>query len=129
MTELADTLVRRCGLPFRTAHDIVGAMVGRSVAEGLDPADWTLARIGETAASHGADVSALSEDDLRLSLDPTLNVAVRAVTGGPAPREVSRLLAARREELARSAATLDELRGQTSAASRELAAEVAACLA
>jgi argininosuccinate lyase len=129
VTELADTLVRRCDLPFRTAHDIVGALVGRSVAEGLDPADWTLAQIGEIAASYEADVSALSEDDLRSSLNPALNVAVRAVVGGPAPREVSRLLAARRADLARSAATLDELRGQSSGAGRTLAAEVAARLA
>jgi argininosuccinate lyase len=125
-TELADTLVRRCGLPFRTAHDVVGAMVGRSVSEDLAPTDWTLGQIREIAALHGADVAALTEDDLRSSLDPTLNVAVRAVTGGPSPRAVGHLLAARREALAQSIAILDALRAQTSKAGRALAAEVAA---
>lgn len=127
-TELADTLVRRCGLPFRTAHDIVGGMVSRSVREGLAPGDWTLAQIREIAEPHGADVSALTEADLRSSLDPRLNVDVRAVTGGPAPREVSRLLAARRESLAASVATLDGLRAQTSDAGAALASEVTALL-
>ena len=52
VTELADTLVRRCGLPFRTAHDIVGAMVGRAVSDDLAPADWTLGHLREMAAVH-----------------------------------------------------------------------------
>jgi argininosuccinate lyase len=125
-TELADTLVRTCDLPFRTAHDIVGSMVSRAVAEGTPQTDWTLDQLRETAAAHDADVSALTANDLRSSLDPTLNVEVRAVTGGPAPREVARMLAARREELARSATTLEDLRARSATAGARLASEVAA---
>src|SRR5205823_1595573 len=94
-TELADTLVRRCGLPFRQAHDIVGTMVSVAMRDGLAPADWTIGQLREIARAHSADVSALTSDELRQALDPTHNVSQRSVTGGPAPREVRRMLEAR----------------------------------
>ena len=125
-TELADTLVRRCGLPFRVAHDVVGALVGRAVREGLAPAEWTVEDVRRAAAGLEADVSALTADDLKTALDPERNVAVRAVTGGPAPREVRRMLDGRRQDLERSRATLAELREQVARAERQLAERVAA---
>jgi argininosuccinate lyase len=124
-TELADTLVRRCGLPFRTAHDIVGAMVGRTVSSGAAASAWTLDQLYEVAAGVGADVSALSADDLHSALDARRNVAVRDVVGGPAPSEVRRMLRTRRQSLTDSQRVLEGLRAQLDQADRALSARVA----
>jgi argininosuccinate lyase len=123
-TELADALVRRCGLAFRQAHDIVGTMVSVAVRDGLAPADWTVEQLRDIARDHGVDVSALTSDDLRQSLDPTHNVSQRHVTGGPAPREVRRMLEARRAGLQDAQAALSQLRARMEQAERALAARV-----
>jgi len=39
VTELADTLVRECGLPFRQAHNVVSALVNYATEEKLAPKD------------------------------------------------------------------------------------------
>ncbi len=124
-TELADTIVRRCGLPFRIAHEIVGSVVARAIRDHRSVRDWTLDDIRETAVEHGADVSALTADELRTALEATRNVAVRAVPGGPAPAEVRRMLAARRAAFASEQARLASRREQMDHAGRRLAARVA----
>ena len=37
VTELADTLVRECNLPFRQAHGIVSALVSYAMGRGMSP--------------------------------------------------------------------------------------------
>lgn len=123
-TELADTLVRRCGLPFRTAHDIVGALVARSIQEDRSVREWTLDDVRLVAAAHGADISELTPDDLREALEASRNVAARAVEGGPAPDEVRRMLAARRDALARDQTHLATLCERTARAEQQLMARV-----
>jgi len=89
-TDLAEELVRG-GMPFRTAHEVVGKLVRR-------------------AEERRVSVRALSADDLAAidakltpkvleALDPARAVAARTVTGGPAPESVRRELAALDAEL------------------------------
>jgi len=89
-TDLAEELVRG-GLPFRTAHEIVGKLVRRAEERGvslraLDAADLAAIDAKLTPAVMGA-------------LDPARAVAARAVTGGPAPEAVRRELAVLEAEL------------------------------
>lgn len=87
-TDLAEQLVRG-GMPFRTAHELVGRLVKRAEARGVS-------------------LRALSADDLKAvdpaltpslldALDPARAVAARTIVGGPAPasvrREIERLTA------------------------------------
>ena len=53
-TDVADYLVSR-GMPFRTSHEVVGAMVRRLLAEGRDFSDLTLAEWKEASAMFGDD--------------------------------------------------------------------------
>jgi len=108
-TDIADELARR-GLPFREAHEIVGQLVARCIAEGrtlesLSPEEW-------------ASVA----DEFR-NTPPVVtleaSVAARDVTGGTAPVQVQaayersrREIAGRRETVAgwhASLPALDEL--------------------
>ena len=80
-TEIADSLVRITGMPFRTAHSIVG----RIAASGRRPGMAELDEIALEMAGYRASERGFSEADLERALDPTSNVALRANTGGPAP--------------------------------------------
>jgi argininosuccinate lyase len=53
-TDVADYLVAR-GMPFRRAHEVVGAMVRRLLAEGRDFSDLTMAEWREASDMFGED--------------------------------------------------------------------------
>jgi argininosuccinate lyase len=53
-TDVADYLVAR-GLPFRRAHEVVGAMVRRLIAEGRDFSDLSMAEWREASDMFGED--------------------------------------------------------------------------
>ena len=56
-TDVADYLVSR-GIPFRSAHEVVGAMVRRLLGEGRDFGDLTLAEWREASDMFGDDAPA-----------------------------------------------------------------------
>jgi len=122
VTELADTLTRDHGLPFRTSHAITSRVVAdlRSGRTGMADA---LARAA-TAVIGGT----LPYDDAALAriLDPRHFVAVRATRGGPAPAETARAIGAAREALAADHAWVEARTGALGAAAAELARQAAA---
>lgn len=93
LTELADTLVRDRGLPFRAAHAIAARLVAGSAGESLAE---LLARIsGELT---GTPIR-YSDDELAAILSPRHFVSVRRTWGGPAPEETRRAAEASRKQL------------------------------
>ncbi|MBR1368062.1 argininosuccinate lyase [Methanocalculus chunghsingensis] len=96
-TELADTLVRDFGLPFRTAHNIVG----RAVRSG----EITLATLEEAGREMGG-ISlierGLSGERISQALDPDMVVAAKEIPGGPAPGVIKEAILRRREALIES---------------------------
>jgi argininosuccinate lyase len=87
LTELADTLVRDRGLPFRTAH----AISARLAAARQQGPDRPLALLLADASREllGAPI-AYSETELATILSPRHFVNVRRTLGGPAPEETAR---------------------------------------
>jgi argininosuccinate lyase len=81
-TDLADWLVRRLRLPFRTAHHVTGRLVARAEARGVDLAGLSLAEMQAEEAGITAEVFAV--------LDVASSVASRASFGGTAPANVAR---------------------------------------
>ena len=79
VTEVADTLVRTCGISFHQAHTIVAA--GVKAARSDDP----LALARDLHARSEAAGVAISLDEIQTALDPENFIAVRSVVGGPAP--------------------------------------------
>ena len=93
VTELADEIVRRDGLPFSKAHSIVAVCVkDASAAAGVISHDM-LQRAAKDVV--GVPLS-LSDDDLRQSLSAHHFVASREIYGGPAPGETRAALAEQR---------------------------------
>ena len=103
-TAVADALVRR-GVPFRSAHHVVGSLVAQAEEAGLGLGEVTDGMIGLALGASGDRASA------DLAADPGIGDALRAaasvdgalascdVIGGTAPDRVRAALAAARERL------------------------------
>jgi argininosuccinate lyase len=92
-TDLADLLVRRCGLSFRESHHVVGAVVRAAMDRGLGADEVGLDLLDEAALSQLGRSLDLDEDALRRSLDARASVRSRLVPGGPAPDRVEERVA------------------------------------
>jgi argininosuccinate lyase len=117
-TELADTLVRIYGLPFRTAHTIVG----RAVQKG----DLSLL-ILEEAAQEAGGVSLVAQGLTQKNIDDALDVnnslGLRRATGGPSPFAVRIALEERKKHLDQDSAIIDQHLLKLSAAKEDLIAK------
>jgi argininosuccinate lyase len=89
-TDLAEELVRG-GMPFRTAHEVVGRLVRRAEERGVS--------LRALDATDLAAIDAKLTPKVLEALDPARAVGARTVTGGPAPEGVRRELAALEAEL------------------------------
>ena len=89
-TDIADYLAKK-GVPFRDAHEAVGALVARCEREGRTFADLTLDEYRAAHPAFDADV---------LQIDLAASLAARDVPGGTAPNAVARARDAARTRLA-----------------------------
>ncbi|MFF2483063.1 argininosuccinate lyase [Paenibacillus sp. NPDC058071] len=127
VTELADTLVRREGLPFRTAHAVVSRLVETALAAGgRSPSELSLERLREAAAANGIDRLRITETELRQALDPDHFVQVRDLPGGPARTELERALRVQSERHAEQRRSVEQRRRAVSEAWRRLEVLIAA---
>ncbi len=93
-TELADTIVRKTKMPFRTAHAIVGELARQGTVDLKTLNAISKERTGKTLSSLG-----LTRKDVTSALDPYISVKHRNARGGPSPDEVSRMINSRRVEI------------------------------
>ena len=118
LTELADTLVRDHGVPFRTAHAIAARLIdaqkrepGRGLAALLEDASRDLL---------GAPLK-YSDPELAEILSAHHFVSVRRTPGGPAPEEAARALAVSRAQLGADEAWWKDATDSLARAERRLA--------
>ena len=90
-TDLADYLVKK-GEAFRTAHDIVARLVRYAVEKGKSFAQLSLTEYQEFSPRFGEDVYSITVES---------SLAVRNITGGTAPKQVARALAAAKKVIGR----------------------------
>jgi argininosuccinate lyase len=123
LTELADTLVREQGLPFKTAHSIAGLLLK---ARNEDPG----APLGEAVAKASLALTgqAIEYSNERLDeiMSPRYFVAVRRTLGGPAPEETARAAAEQRRLLEQDRAAWQARRDRVVDAEQQLQARVKA---
>jgi len=98
-TELANMLVRKYNVPFRSAHRIVGSLVKLLIESKLTFLDATSGLLQKVAQEAVGIKLAVNEKDLVESLDPLKIVETYKVRGGPASTEVKRALAARKKNM------------------------------
>ena len=96
LTELADTLVRDEGLPFRTAHGVAALLLKARTEDPRASLSEALRTATTTLIGHPLPYS---EAVLQKIMSPQYFVEVRRTLGGPAPEETTRALAASREKL------------------------------
>jgi argininosuccinate lyase len=119
-TELANVLVRKYNLPFRTAHKIVGSLVknlldAKKTFADADPK--MLQRIAQETADLKLTVKL---EDLKSLVDPLKLVESHSVIGGPAPAEVKRALAAREKMLYATKSNISKMDKQLEEAETKL---------
>src|SRR5258708_11865669 len=118
LTELADTLVRDHGLPFRTAHGIAARLMHEREKDPSVSLSWTLAKASTELL--GAPLK-YEEAALAEILSARHFVDVRRTFGGPAPEETARAAAVSRQQLESDEAWWSRAAGALSAAERRLA--------
>jgi len=96
LTELADTLVREHGLPFRTAHSIAALLLKARAEDPNVSLSTALARASKALLGQSIEYS---EAHMQQVLSPQYFVDVRKTLGGPAPEETRRALAESRRVL------------------------------
>ncbi len=94
--------------------------MGRIAASGKRPGLAELDEIALELAGFRASERGFCEADLTRALDPRINVALRANTGGPAPAETERMVRERLERIAAGEERLAERRALTEMALWEL---------
>ncbi len=122
-TELADVIVRETGLSFRMAHNIVGTVVRRMLAAGKIATDIGAGDLERACRELFGKPLGIAPAAVAEALDPRLNVRVRTVGGGPAPRNVRRMLAQRRRRLDKDRARVASFRARLTRATGRLLRE------
>lgn len=99
VTELADLLVRERGISFRQAHQIIGRVVNELLDKSMGVRGLSSNMIDKAAQEVLGNNMNLPEEEVKKALDPSYNVAVREVEGGPSPGAVEILISHQEEEL------------------------------
>ena len=87
-TNLADNLVRYAGIPFRSAHHVVGRLVRNAVAQGVGPSEVTATMVDAAAKEAIGRSVGLSEELVRESLDARAFIEALVTEGSANPASV-----------------------------------------
>jgi len=136
-TELADTIVRETGIPFRTAHKIVSSLssvLADENRESINDKDAEkvfvaeiLQRIDDFAlgiTEKKLSEKGLTEKKVKEALNIASNIQKRSVKGGPAKKEVKRMLIKRKADLEKDEKSRQEKEEQVKKSLEELEREV-----
>ena len=123
LTELADTLVRDHGLPFRSAHGIAALLLK---ARTEDPAVSLAPALAKASQAILGRAIEYTEADLQRVMSPRHFVEMRTTWGGPAPSETTRAIGVSRGLLATDRGAWQARRDRLTAAEAALKARVRA---
>ncbi len=98
-TELANVLVSKYDVPFRTAHKVVGVLVKSLTETKLTFTDATPELLQKAAKDAASIKLTVKAQDLKALADPLALVKACMVKGGPAPAEVKKALAAGKKKV------------------------------
>lgn len=99
-SELANQMARDYDMGYRTAHDIVNEFVLASREQKIPATKARIELLDEAAQKVLERKLGMSETRLRELLDPAYFIKVTNSQGGVAPKEVTRMIADRRQKLA-----------------------------
>ena len=99
-------------MPFRTAHQIVGALAASGETPSMEDLDSAAEKITGIRASDMGFSTGMLDD----ALDPKKNVALRDRPGGPAPTETARMLEVRARRVKANERLVAEMRDRVEGA-------------
>jgi argininosuccinate lyase len=117
LTELADTLARDEGVPFRTSHTIATRLIAETARRPTEPRSGLLREVSQSVLGRPIE---FDEAKLAQVLSARHFVEVRKTPGGPAPSEIAKALTASRELLACDRKWLTETRNKLQRADERL---------
>ena len=109
-TELANMLVRKYNVPFRTAHKIAGALVKSLIESKQTLQDATPELLQKVAQDSAGLKLTVKEEDIVECTNPRKLVETYKVQGGPSPVEVERALTQRKKNLTLEKNKVSELK-------------------
>jgi len=124
LAELADSLVRTEGIPFRQAHELASKLARRMIDGGTTISKIPFALFEQIFAAVLNRPAKLTEAQFRQFTTPEHFIAVRTMRGGPAPSALAASFARYRSDLAAKRAALAAFVERQRAAEDLLAAEV-----
>ncbi len=119
-TELANMLVRKYHVPFRTAHKVVGSLVKLLIESKRTFLDATPELLQKVAQDSAGIKLAVKAEDIDKSVDPLKIVEAYNVKGGPAPKEVERALNTRKKRIAVSKSNVSMIKQKADEAESKL---------
>ena len=99
---------------------MIASTASRAISEGKTAEEISVEMIEEAALEGLGSELGMSEEELRLAVDPLENVRRRKAIGGPAPEEVKRMIDDRRAKLGREELRHDKRRRSLEEAYQEL---------
>jgi argininosuccinate lyase len=117
VTEVADEIVRKMDVSFRTAHEIVKRAVWQLYSQGRTSEDLTLEELNAASMKIlGKPLQNISAEVIAKALDPLENIKRRNVLGGPAPTEVAKNIETMRNKLQTDTDVLNTCRDRIASA-------------
>jgi argininosuccinate lyase len=127
-TELANLLVKKYDVAFRTSHKIIGAVVKTLLDNKLVLSDLKPELLNKTAKDVAGITLTVKVADIKDSIDPKKFVESHKTLGGPAPIEVKRMLKNRKQLTACSKKSLKTHKKGLEDADLQLKSAVQSCI-
>lgn len=97
--DLASYIAAKKGVPFRTAHRIVGALAKQSADSKEEFSKIVAKHLREASKRIAKKEVSLTREEINALLIPSGNINRKATKGSPSPREIQKMVRARQEEI------------------------------
>jgi len=119
-TELANILVKKYNVPFRTSHKIVGSLVKTLLDNEMTLSDLKPELLQKAAQDSAGLTLNVKLEDIQESIDPSKFVESHKTKGGPSPTEVKRMLKNRKQLTTQSKTNLKKKKSKLEEADSQL---------
>ena len=126
-TELANMLVRKYGIAFRTSHKIVGALVKALIDSKQTLLDATPELLTKVAKESVGIQLTVKKADIVECTNPRKLIETYKVQGGPSPAEVERAITSTNKTLTQTKAIITKLQENLAIAEKTLNSTVKSC--
>lgn len=124
-TDIAGAMVRKCDLPWRTAHQITSILVRQAEEENLDVREISSEDVDKASVAYIGSPIYLGDDTLEEIIDPERALDARSeIAGSPAPKQVLDQIAQTRQAIRDNQETVATLQGALEESDQNLNAAI-----